>query len=95
MALNYKTVRLFCSFDYVVEATATVNGLNEGQYTSPSFTISVGHALKTCASILQGEAARNGDDVLHESSSRFLRLMHNDWKTQLTGLATRQLRRTK
>ena len=81
-------------FDLVIQAVMVVCQLKENtpesgtpEFGIPSLSLKLGHSLKKCALILQGEALRNRDGELLETAKMYLQLHESEWSDKIASHA--------
>ena len=81
------------SWDVLVEAVKGVSGYDKEtqQYGTPSLALKLGHSLKACATYLQIEALKDGDDEKKRKAEAFLQLYKADWEESVSSKALNTL----
>lgn len=81
------------SWDVLVEAVKGVSGYDKAtqEYGTPSLALKLGHSLKACATYLQIEALKDGDDEKRIKADAFLQLYKADWEESVSSKALNTL----
>ena len=80
-------------FQAVLEATKDITGFSsqENTFKTPSLSLKIGHALKKCCKIMEGEALESGDEDKQRRSASFHQLIEMNWNDEISTHALRTI----
>lgn len=80
-------------FKTVVNAAKAVAGFSEKEnsFKTPSLALKLGHSLKKCCKILEGQALETGNEDLLKRSTAFHKLCEMNWSDEVSTHALRTL----